>query len=56
MEEIEGRYCRGTQAEIEDMLDFANMVFSMHYRLQYKPPASVNASSDKRRNQNQGAD
>ena len=32
IEEMEGRYCRGTQAEIEDMLDFANMVFSIHYR------------------------
>lgn len=31
MEEIKGRYCRGTVEETEDILDFANMVFSMNY-------------------------
>lgn len=31
MENIKGTYCMGTAGETEDILDFANMVFSMDY-------------------------
>ncbi|MBO5032290.1 MAG: GNAT family N-acetyltransferase [Lachnospiraceae bacterium] len=32
MNEIKGEYCRGTAEDTEDILDFANMVFSMDYK------------------------